>query len=175
MRAHDKLHEANVVGVFDNQEAAEEAVYGLQVAGFRDDHIGFYTRDDAGLVIDYLGHTHTMTGTLLGVLFGAALGACIWSVTGNDWNAWYGPVFTAGPYAGLVSLAVCGAVLGGCTGALLGWGVFTREAVHPGTEVPNGKFVLAVHAADRAADAWAVVHRHGGYEMGQPRATVAAV
>jgi hypothetical protein len=174
MHAHDKLGEANVVAVFDSQDEAEDAVYGLRVAGFGDDRIGFYTRDRAGLVIDFLGKTHVLLGTVLGVLLGAALGIWAFEAASTEWNAPTAPMMLPG-MTGMIICVVIGAILGGITGAMVGWGVFTRDAVHPGSEVPEGKFVIAVRAADRADAAGAVLHRFGGYELGQPRMHPAAV
>src|SRR5579871_3223609 len=113
MRAHDKLGEADAVAVFDDQDSAEGAVLGLRLAGFADDQIGYYTRNHIGLVIDFLGRTYVGLGTLLGVVFGAAFGLWVGAVAGHDWHAWYGPVFLAPEYQGLVVCGLSGAILGG--------------------------------------------------------------
>ena len=45
MRAHDnRLHSADVVAAFENQDDADEALLQLRLAGFRDDQIGYFAQ-----------------------------------------------------------------------------------------------------------------------------------
>src|SRR5205814_1312884 len=141
--AHNaKLEAADVVAAFDNQDDADEAVLGLRLAGFRDAQVGYLTRNVRGLVIDFAGRTYVAAGAATA----------------------FGPPLAAGDRAIYVAGAVCGAILLGITGAMCGWGVWRGEAVHPGSEVEPGRFVIAVSAGDHRDQAWAVIRRHGGYE-----------
>ena len=163
MHAHnEKLEHANVVAVFEAQDDAEDAVLGLRLAGFRDARVGYFARNLVGLVEDFVWKGHTILGLVIGVVVGALLG---W------WAGWYalatnatplGPAFAPGDQGVYLTCALCGALLVGMTGALVGWGIPRGDAVHYGHEMEAGRYVVSVCAADRAADAWAVIRSHGG-------------
>ncbi len=133
MRTHNyKLEHANVVGVFDTQDEAEEGVLGLRAAGFRDRQIGYLARNLTGLVTDYLGRTYLVAGTVIGVILGAVLGVGLGRVALAIGATRFGPAFMPGADGMMMTWAVCGAIFLGITGAMIGWGVPQGDAVHSG-------------------------------------------
>src|SRR5205807_1275656 len=120
---NDKLDHANVVAVFEVQDDAEEAVLGLRISGFADRRIGYLARNLAGLVTDYTGKGHAGIGTLVGGVLGTLLGAWIGQVGLATGATPLGPAFGPGDWGVVVTTAICGLLLGGMTGALIGWGV----------------------------------------------------
>jgi len=160
---NDKLDHANVVAVFGAQDDAEEAVLQLRLAGFPDARVGYFARNLVGLVEDFVWKGHTVLGLVIGVIVGALLG---W------WAGWYaldtnatrlGPAFAPGDQGVYLTCILCGALLVGMTGALVGWGIPRGDAIHYGAEMEAGRYVVSVNAGDRTADAWDVIRFHGGH------------
>ncbi|MHC5543559.1 general stress protein, partial [Singulisphaera rosea] len=71
------IKRSTVVGVFEDQAQADQAVNDLRMAGFRDDQIGVAMRhgmvDDSTTVAD--DDSQAETGALAGALTGLGLGA----------------------------------------------------------------------------------------------------
>lgn len=174
--AHNrKLEAADVVAAFDNQDDAEEAVLGLRAAGFRDDEFGYLARNMRGVVTDFVGRTYIAAGTVLGIIAGVGLGwwAAVWVLDGSATPL--APAIGPGIEGVYITNIVCGAILTAMVGALCGWGVWRGEAVHLGSEIPTGGYVIAVHAGDRRDAAWAVLRRHGGHEAPRPHDATAPI
>jgi hypothetical protein len=165
---NSKLEHANVTGVFDTQEEAEEAVLELRNAGFPDSRIGFFARNQMGLITDYLGRGHTLAGAVIGAIAGAALGVLAAQYAMDTRATPFAPLMMAGEMGMLLTGALCGAILLGMTGALIGWGIPHADAVHYGNEVDTGKFLVAVDAGDRRNLAWTAIYRHGGHDTPPP-------
>jgi len=165
MYAHnEKLAHANVVAVFDVQDDAEEAVLGLRTAGFSDHEIGYFSRDQAGLVTDFAGHGHTISGIVIGVFLGVLIGAWMGQQALATNATHIGPAFMSGANGVILTCAICGAVLLGMTGAMIGWGIPRGDTVHLGDEMASGRYVIAVNAGERTCEAWAIITTHGGHE-----------
>jgi hypothetical protein len=164
MHAHNhKLDHASVVAVFDTQDAAEGGVLGLREAGFPDARVGYFARNLEGLVTDYVWKGYTVLGIVIGVIVGAVLGAWCGQVALRVNAPHFAPAFMAGDAGVVLTFAVCGAVLTGFIGGLVGWGVPRGDAVHYGDEMRGGRYVVSVNAGDRRDEAAAVLHRRGGH------------
>jgi hypothetical protein len=163
---NDKLDHANVVAVFDVQDDAEEAVLGLRVAGFPDARVGYFARDVQGIVTDYVGKGNTLIGAALGALLGIFLGICAGEYALETNASRIGPPLFPGDLGVVLSVAITVTVLLGLIGALIGWGVPRGETVHRGVEVNEGRYVVSVNAGVRTADAWIILHQHGGHTPG---------
>lgn len=164
MHAHnEKLEHANVVAVFEVQDDAEDAVLGLRLAGFRDARVGYFARNTVGLVEDFVWKGHTFLGAVVGVVVGALLGAWAGQYALDTNASPLGPAFIPGDRGVILTCAICGALLLGMTGALAGWGVPRGDAVHYGSEMEAGRYVVSVNAGNRTEDAWAVIRSHGGH------------
>ncbi|HEY3788212.1 MAG TPA: hypothetical protein VGL71_05115 [Urbifossiella sp.] len=164
MNTHnEKLEHANIVAVFNTQDEAEDGVFGLRNAGFSDSRVGYFARNLGGLVTDFAGKGYTLVGAVLGIVVGAFLGIWAGNIAVTIEASKFAASTLPGPSGYLITAAICGAVLGGCTGAFIGWGIPRGDAVHRGMEMKEGRYVVTVNAGERTAEAWAILHRHGGH------------
>ena len=74
-----------------------------------------------------------------------------------------GPAIAAGTLGTILLNAAGGAAALGIAGALIGWGIPEEDAKYYEGEVKAGRFLVTVDAGDRKDEAWAVLHKHGGY------------
>jgi hypothetical protein len=157
-----------VVGVFDDRTRAQEALRELRNAGFREDDIGVIARDGET-------RTETTTGTDTGsnVLAGAGAGAAAGAGVGALWALGIaagmlpaiGPVIAGGLLASVLASAAGGAAVAGVIGALIGLGIPEEEARYYEGEFRAGRTLVTVRAGARYDDAWAILRRHGAYDI----------
>jgi hypothetical protein len=163
MRAHDgKLHSANVIAVFDNQEDADEAVLQLRLSGFRDRQIGYFSQHPTRGLTDLLEHDREFAGSVIGGIAGAALGVGMaWAI-----NRWFAIGVDAPDIFGLsITLGTFMALFVGFIGWCIGAGVERRAVDAPAVDATVGPFVVAVSAGDATDLAWHAIHHHGGHEV----------
>jgi hypothetical protein len=156
-----------LVAAFPDRLKAEHAVDELERAGFPADDVGYAIRgSDAvqgGMITDTQGAkdrkgavTGMATGAGLGAVLGAAAALLIPGV---------GPVVAGGVLAMAFGGAVAGTAVGGIFGAMTGLGVSEDEARFYEREFQSGRAIVAVKAGARAADAAAILRKHGGYDL----------
>lgn len=157
-----------VVGVFEDQDRARQAVEDLRASGFSDDQIGYAMRGGEG------GETTTtvtedrdagdaaggalggaVTGGILGTILGAAAALLIPGV---------GPVIAGGILGAALTGAAVGAAAGGLIGALTSMGVPEEEARYYQGEFEAGRTIVTVQAGDRQQEAIAILRRNGAYD-----------
>ncbi|HXI15098.1 MAG TPA: YsnF/AvaK domain-containing protein [Chloroflexota bacterium] len=169
MAVNEPSNARTVVGVFEDRPQARAAVEDLKRAGFRDDQIGFAAREGgsaagatagagSGEVTTDTGSgsgaaTGAMTGGLLGGLIGAAAALLIPGI---------GPIVAGGILASALGGAALGAAGGGIVGGLVTTGVSEEDARYYDSEFQTGKTVVTVQAGGKAAEAEAILRRHGG-------------
>ncbi|MGB9840993.1 general stress protein, partial [Thermovenabulum sp.] len=129
-----------VIGVFENKQQAEKAVNALRNSGFDTNEISIVAKggkknngnngDEETLEMDTLTDG-TATGGVIGGLAGLAIGAGALAIPG------IGPLFAAGPIAGLLS----GAATGGIAGSLIDWGIPAERGRYYEEEVKKGKML----------------------------------
>jgi len=158
-------NQRTVIGVFEDQRRANEAVNDLRRAGFRDDQIGVVGREVAtatGTAEEAHG-SHAGTGAAIGAATGAGVGA-LWAVgIAAGMLPAIGPVIAGGIFASILASAAGAAAAGGIVGALIGLGVPEEEAKYYEGEVHGGRTLVTVRADDRYDEAWAILLRHGAY------------
>lgn len=145
-----------VIGVFDRDEDAQEAVRNLKAAGFDETHIGIAARRE--------DHT-TEFGD--GSEKMAAAGAAVGLGTGAVWGLGVlagvlpgiGIAIAGGTLGVLVANAAVGAATVGLAGALMGLGVSDEEAQNYENEFNKGNTIVTVKAEDRADTAAAILSR----------------
>jgi hypothetical protein len=161
MRAH-KLHSADVIAVFENQDDADEAVLQLRLAGLSDDHIGYFVQDPQRGLIDLIDHDRGFAGSVIGGGVGIFLG--IWAAQGL--NTWFAEATGTSDFFGLaLTLGTFGALFVGFIGWWIGVGILRRGVETPAVDPLVGSFVLAVSAGELRDRAWSVIREHGGHEL----------
>jgi uncharacterized membrane protein len=152
-----------VVGLFQNERVAEEAVHDLRSAGFERE-ISILARDkkksgtgDRGMketsfeTSDSVGDGAT-TGGILGGLAGLAAGAGALAIPG------IGPIVAAGPISGIIA----GAATGGVAGSLVDWGIPEGEGKQIESEIKQGKLMVAVSSSqEKVSEAEKILRDHG--------------
>jgi uncharacterized protein (TIGR02271 family) len=151
------------VGVFETPEAARQAVDELVKAGFKKDNIGVVLRDGKvkqGKATD----TKWEEGAITGVATGAGVGA-LWAlgIAAGALPA-IGPIIAGGLLASVLASAAGGAAVAGLVGALIGLGIPEEDAAYYEGEFKQGRTLVTVRANGRAAEASAIISKHGGYD-----------
>lgn len=170
--ARDLRGRTAVAGLFTEREEAVAAIDDLKAAGFRPEDVGVAMRDrtEQGELAEETG-TKAAGGAATGALGGGVLGGLLGFLVGVGALAipGIGPVVAGGALATAfgvgggtaVAGAGIGAAVGGLAGALVGMGIPETEAKHFEAGFRAGGVLVTVNAAGRAADAVAVLERHG--------------
>jgi len=122
-----------VAGLFDDDDAARQAIEDLEVAGIPHDSISMVANNadsrwsSASIQSVEGGHRGTATGASIGAILGA--GAGLLAGLGMVAIPGLGPVVAAGWLAATVTGAVAGAAAGGIVGALTDAGI-SRDHAH---------------------------------------------
>ena len=154
-----------VISTFDTRTKAEQAVRGLREKGFNQE-ISIMAKDavvregdrgrQAGRQDMELGSDSVKngaaTGGTLGALAGLAVGVGALAIPG------LGPLFAAGPIAGLLG----GAATGGITGSLIDWGIPEQQGRQIEQDIRSGKIMVAVQSAPEKVDEAAAILRQYG-------------
>jgi hypothetical protein len=151
-----------VVGVFDHSPPAEQAIVDLYRAGFPQDRIDMVTRTGGTTRATPRIETDTdaSTGALAGAVAGATTGAVAGAVAAFLIPG-LGTVIGGGLLAGIIGGAALGAAGGTFLGPFLALQMSPDEAHYYAQEVDQGRTVVLVQTADRAAEAWDILSRHG--------------
>lgn len=134
----------NVVGVYDTQQEAINAIDRLLDQGYHKDEISVigknvdHVAEDTGTAMEETAAAGAAVGGALGGIPGLLAGAGALAIPG------VGPFIAAGPIAAGLMGAVTGASLGGLTGALIGMGIPDDEAEHYENSVKAGKIIVLV-------------------------------
>jgi hypothetical protein len=153
---------STIVGVFANRRDAERAVDELERLGFRDDQIGFLSRDgdrdhdgdDAGT------GERAAKGAALGVGVGGLIGALMaMAIPG------IGPAVAGGILATALTGAAVGGVTGSIAAALIRLDVPEEEASYYDSEFQAGRTLVTVRADARNMEAQEVLRRHGATDI----------
>lgn len=155
-----------IVGVFNTEREASQAIEGLKAQGFTSDEISVVTQDR-----DELKAIREETGTKApeGVAAGAATGGVLGGVAGLLAGIGalaipgIGPILAAGPIAAAFTGAAVGAGAGGLVGGLVGLGIPEEDAKQYEEYVQNGKILLLVDSTDRDTDVYDVFSSNSQY------------
>lgn len=159
---------STVIGVFDDRSHAQQAVDELRRAGFREDQIGVAARDFTaveGTTAPTEEGTKWGAGATTGVIAGAGMGS-LWAIgIAAGLLPAIGPVIAGGLLASILASAAGGAMVGGMVGALIGLGIPEEEARYYEEEFKAGRTLVTVKADGRYEEAYAILRRHGAYDM----------
>ncbi|MET3575427.1 general stress protein [Bhargavaea ullalensis] len=146
------MAERRVVGYYDTEQQAIDAIEDLKRQGYRSEDISVISQnnDQVDAIADETGTkaaegaaTGAATGGVLGGLGGVLAGLGALAIPG------IGPIVAAGPIVAGLTGAAAGAGVGGLAGALIGMGVPEDEAERYETYFNEGKILVLV---DRSAD-----------------------
>jgi hypothetical protein len=162
---------STVVGVFADHQQADRAVEELHRKGFGNEQIGVAALDPDNA---YAANKGARAG--VGAATGAAAGAGVGGLVALGILAGVipgiGPAIAGGTLAMILANAAGGAAIAGLAGALIGLGIPDDEAKHYETEFKAGRTVVTIQdVGPRYDEAWAVLHRFGGYNKQNPAAT----
>jgi len=176
MPSRKKVTQNTVVGVFYTRAEAEKAIDDLKRAGFSDGSIGMLARNEKGEVVhEKGGETMAEEGAAAGAIAGAGAGALVGAGIIAGVIPVIGPVLALGTLGTILVNAAGGAAIAGIAGALIGWGIPEEDAKYYEEQVKGGRFLVTVDAADRRDEAWAILHRMGGYNRTNPVAAEGTV
>jgi hypothetical protein len=170
MRNYDRLHRADVIAVFENQDDADEALLRLELSGFREDHIGYFVSHPTQGLCNLLCHDYSFMGALIGGTIGAVLGAVLAPMV-NQWSGDAWGVFD--PLGITATMSVFGMLFVGLIGWCIGVGIPRAEVAVPTIDPKVGSFILAVSAGEARNEAWSIIRDSGGHEL-PPGAMTAA-
>ncbi len=157
---------STVVGVFDEQSDADEAIIDLGKAGFSSEQIGVVARNPEGKAVARNrgdSETHAGNGAVTGAVAGAGIGGLVGLGVLAGIIPVIGPAIAAGTLGVILSNAAGGATLAGLGGALMGWGVPEEHAKYYDGQLQSGRVVVTVHAEDDCDKARTIMESHGGY------------
>lgn len=145
-----------VVGVFEYEKDAQDAIRDLKAAGFGETHMGLAapSKNETAVYTDSSAKT-AAAGAVLGLGTGALWGLGV--VSGI--LPGIGPAIAAGTLAAILSSAGVGAAAAGLTGALIGLGISDEDAEYYENQFKAGRIVVTVQAGDRADTAREIMDR----------------
>ena len=142
----------SVVGYYNNENEAIEAIEDLKRQGYRPEDISVLSKDkdETETVTEETG-THAGEGAATGAVTGGALGGLGGVLAGIGALAipGIGPIVAAGPVVAGLTGAAAGAGVGGLAGALIGMGVPEEEAKEYETRFNEGKILVLIDEENR--------------------------
>jgi hypothetical protein len=147
-----------IVGLFRDPADAEAAIRELRASGFRDRDIGVALREGADRFSDIdagvagKAASRAVGGGLVGGLIGLLGSLLIPGV---------GPIVVGGMLASALAGVGVGAATGGLIGGLADIGVPEADARHFDEGLRDGLTLVSLDAGNRAAEALAILDRHG--------------
>jgi len=155
-----------VLGVFDDQNHALNAIRDLHRAGFREDQLGLASRhwvadapELAKVELQHRAGDSAITGAAVGGGLGAVAGGVAASVIPVA-----GPILAGGLLAGALGGAALGAALGTFAGPFVALGLSDYDAQSYAQHVEAGRTVVIVRTEDRQEEARDLLVRHGAYD-----------
>jgi outer membrane lipoprotein SlyB len=153
---------SRVVGVFEDQTHAIDAVRALITDGFSADQIVLVAQSwreqelaQLGIKLQHAGAHGAVTGAAVGGGIGAAAGAALLLIPG------VGPVALA-----VVAIATAlGASAGSIVGPFIAMEMTETEAREHAEHVSRGRTVVLVRTIDRAREAQSIMVDHGSYDF----------
>lgn len=146
------MTERSVVGYYDNENEAIDAIEELKRKGYSTDDISVLSKskDEVETVTEKTG-THAGEGAAAGALTGGALGGLGGVLAGLGALAipGIGPIVAAGPIVAGLTGAAAGAGIGGLAGALIGMGIPEKEAKEYETHFNEGKILVLLEDKKR--------------------------
>jgi hypothetical protein len=157
-----------VIGVFEDQSKAQQAVADLRRAGYTEEQIGVVSQHrDSGTTAD--SGTKIEEGAAAGLATGAGIGA-LWGlgILSNVLPG-IGPAIFGGTLGVILSSAAAGAAAAGIGGALVGLGISDDDAKYYEGEFKSGRTIVTVQGGPKADQARSVLTQYGAYDRSSAR------
>ncbi|MBS4177289.1 general stress protein [Lederbergia citrea] len=146
------MSERHVIGYYDTEQEAVNAIEQLKREGYRTEDISVISknREDVDHITEETD-TKAAEGAATGVATGGALGGLGGVLAGLGALAipGIGPVIAAGPVIAGLTGAAAGAGIGGLAGALIGMGIPEEDAHRYNDYVNEGKILVLVDKETR--------------------------
>ncbi|WP_172200168.1 general stress protein [Saccharibacillus qingshengii] len=142
-----------IVGVFENEREASQAIQNLQRQGFTSEEISVVAKDRDDLrAIDEQTGTKAPEGLAAGAATGGVLGGVTGLLAGVGALAipGIGPILAAGPLAAALAGLAVGAGAGGLVGGLVGLGIPENEAEEYQEHLNRGHILVLVDEDNRS-------------------------
>jgi hypothetical protein len=160
------INSGTVVAVFEDRQQTDAAIQELEQTGFREDQIGFVVKhpgEEENEISGQSGKMMTGPDAAKGAVSGGVIGGIAGAVAALLIPG-IGPIIAGGiVIAALVGIGV-GSAVGGLAGIVMGLGVPEEQAKYYESEFQRGRAIIIVKAGDRAQEARAILHQHGGYD-----------
>jgi len=160
------IHGDMVLGIFDDQGHALQAIWELRNAGFQEDQLGLASRhavpeapELAQVGLQQTAGDSAITGAAVGGGVGAVAGAVAASVIPVA-----GPFLAGGLLAGAIGGAALGAAVGTFAGPFVALGLSKNDAQLYAQHVEAGRTVVLVGTHDRKEEARDLLVRNGAYD-----------
>lgn len=157
----------NVAASFPDRQSAERAAADLQTAGFPAAEIGMLSQEPTGptnVRSRLRPNRRSVTGALLGSLILGTVGFLLgWLFIQIVPDISHGGTAAA---AGAWTTAAIGGVIGWLWGALVATRAPVEEGYYRARRQEAGATRLIVDAADREDEAWTILRRSGGQNLG---------
>jgi hypothetical protein len=165
-----------VVGVFEHQADAEQAVAALWRVGFPRDHIDMATRSQGvtKATTDLTEQKTAADGALTGAIAGASVGLLA-GTAATVLIPGLGTILGGSLLAGAIGGAALGAAGGTFLGPFVALQMPEDEAHHYARHAELGRTIVLVQTRDRAAEARAILRSHGADERHDFRAAAATL
>jgi hypothetical protein len=154
-----------VVGVFEHQGQAEQAIADLWRAGFPHDRVDMATRSQG--LMEATPQLELARDAADGAISGAVAGATIGTVAGLAAFALIpglGVVIGGGLLAGALGGMALGAAGGTFLGPFIALEMDEADAQYYAHQIDEGRTVVVVQTPDRMEEARAILRRHGAVE-----------
>lgn len=157
-----------IVGVFETQREAQQAIAELRRAGYTEDQIGVISQQTDEPVARDSG-TRAEEGAAAGLATGAGLGA-LWGLgILSNVIPGIGPAIFGGTLGVILSSAAAGAAAVGLGGALAGMGIPDDDADYYDQEFRKGRTIVTIHGSPDGSRAREVMTDFGGYDRSSIR------
>jgi len=155
-----------LIGVFNNQRDAVDAIRALRQAGFNDQQISLLAREWVPEVSDTV-QVELQKRSEHGALTGAAVGGGIGAVAGAAAAALIpgvAPVVAGSLLLAALGGGALGAAVGTFAGPFLALGFSETSAHRYAQHLEAGRTVVVIQAGDREEEARSVLQQHGAYD-----------
>jgi hypothetical protein len=158
-----------VVGIFQDQQAAQKAIADLEHAGFEANDVGYAIRGKQVMSNEPPNDRPKIDsdGVKAGALSGGAAGTAL-GIVGALATAvipGVGPVLAGGILLSALGFGVAGTAVGSIVGAMLSMGVEEKHAVRYEKEFNSGKAIVTVRPSGRDSQARGILQANGAYEI----------